>query len=451
MLPRSINPSASTSPGNPVFLTGIWRSGTSLLGSLLNQHPAIALMYECSMLDFPRPLETLRMRGDWLGRQEFFNQALSRHRLIYPGSLRGLEEVSTPDDLYRTYAALKGATHWGEKAPTYARRLRSLAERYPQSSIILIWRDLEDIVRSAREAGIWDPRFPRRGLLARVLGHHERMIADAALLERRGHRVLHVDYDAVVDETEETLRRICAFLQVEYCPQMVSLNGADFSSLHKSRIHENLLDGVIARKGGNSELPARLSAKIARFRNRGRRLRLLTEKGTEEPSAGELVWQRIAAGSWFAVDNGKRALFEFLPLAWLQSYRVLKTVFAVPGDRGVPLIRGDSFGQIATLVAAYGLIALQIVVKLAQPNILLLPLSMASCALLTLTFNRRWSMAAAVIAATTVPIAEWMGDLADTNAMVVAWNCVMRLAVLTAFVFLLDAARVKAASGRSSS
>jgi hypothetical protein len=30
----------------PLFVLGMWRSGTSLLYALLNQHPQIALMYE---------------------------------------------------------------------------------------------------------------------------------------------------------------------------------------------------------------------------------------------------------------------------------------------------------------------------------------------------------------------------------------------------------------------
>jgi hypothetical protein len=38
---------------NPVFVVGVFRSGTSLLYDLLNQHPQAALMYECNVWDFP--------------------------------------------------------------------------------------------------------------------------------------------------------------------------------------------------------------------------------------------------------------------------------------------------------------------------------------------------------------------------------------------------------------
>ena len=49
----------------PVFVVGIWRSGTSLLYTLLNQHPLIALMYEA---DLPLLKQLFyRLPAKWLG------------------------------------------------------------------------------------------------------------------------------------------------------------------------------------------------------------------------------------------------------------------------------------------------------------------------------------------------------------------------------------------------
>ena len=48
----------------PVFVVGMWRSGTSLLYALLNQHPQIGLMYESDMLTLsPLFLIPERVRG----------------------------------------------------------------------------------------------------------------------------------------------------------------------------------------------------------------------------------------------------------------------------------------------------------------------------------------------------------------------------------------------------
>jgi hypothetical protein len=101
---------------NPVFVVGIFRSGTSLLYTLLNQHPQMALMYECNVWDFPESFSRMRFQRDWLERQEFYNHAPSRHLLIFGGSLRGLENVRAPEELYRIFGKAKGAKLWGKIA-----------------------------------------------------------------------------------------------------------------------------------------------------------------------------------------------------------------------------------------------------------------------------------------------------------------------------------------------
>src|SRR5215472_5040520 len=106
-----------TSQSNPVFVVGTVRSGTSLLYTLLNQHPRIGLMFELDVWDFPQLLQGLRFRGNWLERQEFYNNALSRHRLILAQSLRGLEKARSQEELYRIFSEGKGAKFWGEKSP----------------------------------------------------------------------------------------------------------------------------------------------------------------------------------------------------------------------------------------------------------------------------------------------------------------------------------------------
>src|SRR5882724_5243141 len=149
---------------NPVFVVGIFRSGTSLLYALMNQHPQIALMYECNAWDFPEVFSKKRFKGDWLERQEFYNKALSRHRLIFGNRMSGLENVRTPEELYRTYGEGKQAAFVGEKSPAYCPRLRQLARRYPDASFILLWRDPVEIYRSLLHAGRKVSFFHRIGI-----------------------------------------------------------------------------------------------------------------------------------------------------------------------------------------------------------------------------------------------------------------------------------------------
>src|SRR5271170_4835021 len=79
-----INGSMMMSPG-PVFVVGMWRSGTSLLYALLNQHPQIGLMYES---DFPL-LSSLfllpRKSSSWIPKVDSWNGALTRHKIDTAG------------------------------------------------------------------------------------------------------------------------------------------------------------------------------------------------------------------------------------------------------------------------------------------------------------------------------------------------------------------------------
>ena len=428
-------------PFNPLFVTGVWRSGTSLLASLLNQHPHIALMYESGALDFPSWLEKLRLAGDWLRRQEFLNRALSRHGLIYGGSLRGLEQVATPEDLYRVYAAGKGATHWGEKYPGYARLLPRIARDYPHSAIIVIWRDPEEIMRSIRKAGEVAPYFHRRGMLGRVLGYHEKMLRDTTTLAQAGHQILQLDYDQLVDQPVETMRQVCAFIGVDYAPRMTSLQGADFTTVFESPIHDHLRGGVIVRQPSHPPLSPTLTAKLARFRNRTLRLRGLAPRGAEEPSAVELLRLRIAGGCWDAVDGTMRVLFEFLPLAWLESYRALKVLFLAGNTATVPASAGMRAGRLSVIFVSYGILALNAWVKFLKPNLMFMPLALLSCMGLALAIDRRSGIVAAGIAALTIPLVEGLADPDHASLVVLVWNALMRFIVLAVFVFLLDAAR----------
>src|SRR5664279_4190695 len=126
---------------NPVFVVGVFRSGTSLLCSLLNQNPKIALMFECDVWNFPCWLLRSRFKRDWAERIEFYNWALSRHRMISMNDFSRLKTIRTPMDLYRAFGERKGAVLGGEKSPFYCPRLKQLHGHYPGASFILVWRN----------------------------------------------------------------------------------------------------------------------------------------------------------------------------------------------------------------------------------------------------------------------------------------------------------------------
>ncbi len=154
----------------PLFLVGVWRSGTSLLQTLLNQHSQIGLMYEAE-LPLLKPLFPFRAaKADWLARWDFWNGALNRHGIDplavipRPSGLRSAAET-----IYRGYAARNGAIIFGEKSPNYWDSLRRLSKTFPFARFIILWRNPLALCRSVMSAGQSDPYFAKRGMLLRTL------------------------------------------------------------------------------------------------------------------------------------------------------------------------------------------------------------------------------------------------------------------------------------------
>src|SRR5262249_33215990 len=70
-----------TSPLRPLFVVNVWRSGSSLFYSLLNQHSKIALLYEGELPQLELYLRVHFRKGTWRERWAFWNQETSRHEI----------------------------------------------------------------------------------------------------------------------------------------------------------------------------------------------------------------------------------------------------------------------------------------------------------------------------------------------------------------------------------
>jgi hypothetical protein len=438
-----------------VFVVGVFRSGTSLLYSLLNQHPDIALMYECDVWDFPGVGARQRFSGDWLERQEFYNQALSRHRLIFGGKLNGLENIRTPDDLYRAHGQSKNARLWGEKSPVYAARLAQLACQYPHGSFILIWRDPVQVYRSIRVAGQKTPFFRRPGMLHRLIFHQEKMIRETRQLQQAGARIHHISYDDLVDQTEATCRATCDFLGVPFDQNMLKLEHADFSAIYQEPQHEFLRRGVIERQNfSEAVVPPAEAAKLRRFCNRwerlsGQRFGAVRAAGEPEVSVAERLCHWIAGSFFFATENIKRLVFEFLPLTWLRTYRLFKSWLCSQDQQSSRTSIQEQIRQHGiTIVASFLLWAAIVELdNLTGPEISLAPLYLVPCATLALVVGRGWASIAAMLNAIAITALKFAdGRTLHLNFLTTTelfWNLIMRFIFFQIFVLLLDRIRLE--------
>lgn len=255
------------SPG-PLFVVGMWRSGTSLFYALLNQHPQIALMYEGDLLAL-RPVFWLPgAKSRWMARWQFWNQALTRHNIDLDRlALSSSSFQESIEKAYRATALRKGATIWGEKSPNYYDSLLRLGREFPQARFIVIWRDPSATCRSVIRAGE-DPSswFNRRGMIIRTLIGYSVMKAQCDRLISQGAPVHQVQYEALVKDPTDTMKGVCAFLDVPFVSRMASLEAADRSAIYPGE-HHSLVKGeaIVSPQRRSEILSVGVKKKIGRY------------------------------------------------------------------------------------------------------------------------------------------------------------------------------------------
>jgi hypothetical protein len=308
-----------------LFVVGLWRSGTSLVHALLNQHPRVRLMYEAEPFDlWPRAPGAV-WPADWAQRLEFFNQTLSRHQLSPPDLPLRVPAREAALSLYRTFGEQRGAVIIGEKAPAYHAYLPEIGGIFPEARFVIIWRDPLACCRSAARAAHQNRFFAHPGMMSRILSGAETMARGVEQLQRNRVRVHEVVYPEFVGAPEDHLRRICDFAEIPFDPKMLNLKDADVSVLPGGEHHLGVRSGVIAASQKQDDpLPAAFTAKAARygalwreqFAHLGFARALEAKTQTIKPGRAEQWSDRRKNSARRMADNLKRRLFRRLPLNW---------------------------------------------------------------------------------------------------------------------------------------
>lgn len=309
----------------PLFVVGLWRSGTSLLYTLLNQHPQIALTYE-SDLFLLRSLFRSGARRDWFERWEFWNSAPSRH---------GIDRNSLPDEIsdYASVAELFWKQHagdaiYGDKSPNYYDSMRKLARIFPDARFIVIWRDLADTCRSIARAAQGSTYFAKRGMVHRAIEGNRRMKRECEALLRQGVPVHQIQYEELIDSPETVMQSICWFLQIPFDRRMASLTGADVSAIFDAPQHAGVKTAKIGIQRAREEvLSLEQREKIARYtalwKKQSRGAWPVYPRGCGAAAPGLI--ERIRDESYYCslrtFDRFTAFVYCYAPLGWLRRYR----------------------------------------------------------------------------------------------------------------------------------
>jgi hypothetical protein len=208
------------------FIVGASRSGTTMLRLMLDAHPLLGIPPETHFLtslptvwsgaaDPPTAaFEAIVNHERW---PDFELDAGAFRTRLIESSACTLTDVLRV--FYVLYASKHGKSRWGDKTPQYVLRMPQIAQLLPEARFVHMVRDGRDVALSVlplwfgptsiEEAASWWVERVRAGR------------RDGLALN-----YLEVRYERLVGQPVEELRRVCAFVEIDFQKDMLSYHAS---------------------------------------------------------------------------------------------------------------------------------------------------------------------------------------------------------------------------------
>jgi hypothetical protein len=236
----------------PLLVLGVRRSGTTLLRMMLDRSSQLAIPDESYFVT-----QLAHRHGSKPDVEAFAEDCRRLSTLrdwgVTPDDLdlrRGMTTGDAIAAVYARYAALQGKARWGDKTPMYMQHLPLLARLFPDARFV-------HLIRDGRDAALSFLGVPP-GIMSRTWAQPRTAVdfacqwrTEVKAAQRLGRRVgperyLEVRYEALVDDAEQELRRICSFTDLPFEGGMLAYTEAvDVSSKpHQQRLLQPPTRGV---------------------------------------------------------------------------------------------------------------------------------------------------------------------------------------------------------------
>lgn len=257
---RKLSPFTGASD-RPVFVGACPRSGTTLLRTMLNNHPELAMPRESRFL-----LETWRRRANFgdlavrnnrrkLARWIFTRKAARPGRVGVDrdeGIARLIAAPPTVGSLlgtcFQLYAEQYGKERWGDKRPMYIQHLDAIFAMFPDAQFVNVVRDPRGAVASMRKLD-W---YGGSVVPAAELWERSQRAADAWRKRLASDQFLEIRYEELVTRPSETLKEISSFLELsaDGIEDMLSYyeeNDVPEGSVYHWRVHQPVTETSLRR------------------------------------------------------------------------------------------------------------------------------------------------------------------------------------------------------------
>lgn len=245
-----------------IFVVGNSRSGTTMLGRVLDKHSSIYTFGELHYFEQEVDSATIRLRPTWTQEQllAMLERLLTKSRdgfftPVTPGKYRDLAQrvLSTsanadPISAYEAFLHFEteslGKQIPCEQTPRYLFFVAEILEAFPDALVINMVRDPRDVLLSQKNK--WRRRFlgarniPLREAFRAWANYHPYTIAKlwvAAVRMAKRHeqhvRFISIRFEDLLSQPEVTVRKLCDFLSIDFqspmleVPQVGSSAGQD--------------------------------------------------------------------------------------------------------------------------------------------------------------------------------------------------------------------------------
>jgi len=278
----------------PVFVVGNSRSGTTMMGHILRNHPKIFTLYHelhffeqlCTPRDYNRLLPfdeavNLAARLLCINHDSYWAQgdpsrfSEEAKTIIHSIHDKSMTPVAIFEQFLRYVALKNGKPIPCEQTPRYILYIADILRLYPDSRIINMIRDPRPVLLSQKYK--WRRRwkgyknFPLKESIRTKINYHPvtmSLIWNAsvrAVGRFADHpRVLLVKYEDLLTDPEAEVRRICDFLEVDFHREMLDIpqGGSSLKAFTTNKGIDSSRVEAWRKEGGLSQTEIYLCQKI---------------------------------------------------------------------------------------------------------------------------------------------------------------------------------------------
>ena len=250
---------------SPVFIIGSGRSGTTLLRTILNNHPDIIIppetfgfrngliKFKC-LQHLPWNILAERVINTYEGGKEFFLWEINLNEVYEKAKILDNNNRSLADLIHLIFhgylnAKDPSAKIWGDKTPLNTFYLDWVYKTFPKAKFINMIRDGRDVVSSLIKAKLTNVR---NGCLRWNLAINNSQYFQSKI---DSNQFLNIYYENLVTDPNRTVNSICNFLNIPFEEKLLK-NSKNISSMHEVKYYEhfkNLLNPINNNSIGNWE------------------------------------------------------------------------------------------------------------------------------------------------------------------------------------------------------